>query len=253
MTKLLYFSGTGNTLWSAKKIAEKAGDCELVNIGTEAEKKNPVIEADAIVLLFPAYAYGAPLIVSDFMKRVQLRTQYFAAFVTYGTSPGGALAEIRRIVRRKKINAAWFGRIPAVENYIAMFGPQNQKTIERRMEMQRLATEEAVRRIADRQTNSVLEFRPVSAFVSKLFSLGAKIFYKWYKVTAGCDGCGICAKVCPVSAVKIKDSRPVFTGKCEHCQGCIHWCPKRAILFARVRSGTQRYHHPEISVTEMYE
>jgi len=254
LTKIVYFSGTGNTLWSAKRIAEQTGDkCELVNIGTETEKEKITIEADAVVLLFPAYAYGAPIIVNGFVKKAVFKTPYIAVFVTYGTSPGGALAEISRLLKRKETGAAWYGRIPAVENYIAMFGPQKQKTIEQRVEMQKNATEEAVRRITGRETNSVFSFRPVSAFVSLLFSLGAKIFYRWYRVTSDCDGCGICVNVCPVSAIFMNEGKPSFTKKCEHCQGCIHWCPKRAILFARVRSGTQRYHHPEISVNEIKE
>ncbi|MCL2479620.1 MAG: EFR1 family ferrodoxin [Treponema sp.] len=252
MTKICYFSGTGNTLWSAKKIAaQSGGETELINMGVCTGGKIS-LEAEAVILLFPAYAYGLPVIVRNFVKKAEFRTAYLAVFVSYGTSPGGALAEISRILGRKKITNLWFGRIPAVENYIAMFGPQKQKTIARRIEMQRTATEEAVRCIKERKTNRVFAFRPVSSCVSMLFSLGIKLFYRWYKVTDKCDGCGICQKVCPVAGIVMKNDKPQFTKKCEHCQGCIQWCPQKAILFGRVRSGTPRYHHPEIHITEMF-
>ena len=259
MTKICYFSGTGNTFWSAGKIAEQIGpaQCVLFNIGAADFSREITITADAVVLLFPAYAYGLPMIVRNFVRKAEFKTPggenpdgvtpYIAAFVTYGTSPGGALAEISRIFRRKKIKSAWYGRIPAVENYTAIFGPQKQKTIERRLQMQRAATEDAVRRINGQETNRVFAFRPFSAFVSSLFSIALKIFYKWYRVTGNCDGCGICGKICPVSAITMNNGRPVFSKKCEHCQGCIHWCPKQAIVFARVKSGTPRYHHPEVT------
>ena len=252
MTKICYFSATGNSLWSAKKIAERiGGECEFINIGVEAQKDALLLEADAVLLFFPAYAYGPPLIVKNFLKRAIIKASYFAAFVTFGTSPGGALAVVSRIVRRKEIKSFYFGRIPSVENYIAIFGPQKPKTIERRLELQRNATDEAVRCVMARKTNSINTFRPLSAFVFLLFSLGAKIFYKWYKVSGDCNGCGICEKFCPVSAITIKDKQPRFSGKCEHCQGCLNWCPKRAIQFGRFKFHIPGYHHPEISIADI--
>ncbi|MCL2319399.1 MAG: EFR1 family ferrodoxin [Treponema sp.] len=253
LTKICYFSGTGNTLWSAKKIAALiGGECDLVNIGMEAQKDTITIEADAVVLLFPAYAYGAPLAVRKFLEKAAIKTPYFAAFVTYGTSPGGALAEVARLVRRKEIGVVYFGRIPAVENYIAIFGPQKPKTIERRLGMQTSTTEEAARCVRERRTNRINTFRPLSAFVSLLFSLGVKIFYKWYTVSDKCNGCDICEKVCPVKAITMKDGRPVFSNKCEHCQGCLNWCPQKAIQFVRLKSDTPRYHHPEIKEADIF-
>ena len=58
MTKIYYFSGTGNCLWSAKKIAQLIGtDSELYNIGLEVEKDKIIIEAEAVVIVFPSYGY----------------------------------------------------------------------------------------------------------------------------------------------------------------------------------------------------
>ena len=252
MIKIFYFSSTGNTLWSARKIAElSGGECELVNIGVEAEKNEIILEAEAVVLLFPSYAYGLPLIVSRFAKRAVFKTPYVAAFATYGTSPGGTLAAMRRILKTKNIGSQFFGSIPAVENYLAIFGPQKTETIEQRMAMQRMATEEAARCVAERRTNRIITFRPASVFVWLLFSMGVKIFYRFYRVSGDCNGCRICEKVCPVSAITMRDGRPVFSGRCEHCQGCVDICPRRAIHFGRANSRTPAYHHPEISLSDL--
>ena len=256
MTKVYHFSGTGNSLWSAKKIAQAiGGESTLINIGSEAWKDKPVVQADAVVLVFPSYAFGLPLAVRRFVMNAEFKTPYLAAFVTYGSTQGGTLAALGCILRGKGIGSVFFGRIPAVENYIAIFGPPKGKTERRRLEMQRKATEEAARCVTERRVNRINIFRPVSAFIWLLFSLGTKIFYKRYRVSDDCDGCGICERVCPVSAVSVQEvrgkRRPVFSARCEHCQGCLNWCPKKAIHFGRLNSRVARYHHPEISLRDI--
>jgi ferredoxin len=252
LTKIYYFSGTGNSLWSAKEIARIAGG-ELFNIGAEARqiKKAIMIEADAVVIVFPSYAYGLPLMVRRFVKAAAFKTPYLAALVTYGSSPGGTLGALRRLLKGKGIAKMFFGRIPAVENYLAMFGPPNAQTLERRVLAQEKATAEAARCIVERRENRVSTFCPFSAFVSWLFSRGVKLFYRHYRVSADCNGCGVCAQICPAAAIVMRDSRPLFTPQCEHCQGCVDICPLRAIRFGRVQWGSPGYRHPGIAISEL--
>ena len=252
MIKIFYFSGTGNSFWSAKKIGQGVGgDYELINIGDEAQKSEIIIEADAVVFVFPSYAYGLPIIVRRFAKSAVFKTPYLAAFVTFGTSPGGTLGVLRRILKKKGIEKMYFGRIPAVENYLAIFGTQKEKKQKRRVSMQEKATEEAVRAVIEKRENKVCTCRVFSAFISRLFSLGVKIFYKSYRVGAHCTGCGVCEKICPVSAIAMKDGKPLFSNKCEHCQGCIDICPLRAIQFGRVKFGSPGYRHPDVTIAEL--
>jgi len=252
VTKIYYFSGTGNSLWSAKKISRIIGEpCELYNIALEAEKDEIIIDAEAAIIVYPSYAYGLPMIVRRFAKKAVFRTPYLAAFVTYGSDPGGTQAELSRILKKKNIGSLYFGKIPAVENYIPVFGPPNDKKIAERSAMQEKETEKAARHVIERQTNKVYPFRPLSSFISFLFSLGVKIFFKFYKVSDKCNGCGICEKVCPVAAIEIKEKRPIFSGKCENCSACINICPLRTIQFGRAKFGARGYCHPDISIKEL--
>ncbi|MDR1587483.1 MAG: EFR1 family ferrodoxin [Treponema sp.] len=253
MTKIFYFSGTGNTLWSAKKIAEMLnGNCELFNIGVEMRKPAEPIEANRVIVLFPAYAYQAPLLVRRFFIRSEVRSPYIAALATFGTDPGGALAEAYRIFKRKKTAVAYFASIPCVENYIPLFGPQSEETKRRRLALQKNATEKIARDILNRKTNSVWPLRPFSMCTSSLFRLGKPLFVKAFKVKAACNGCGVCARICPAANITIEGINPVFSAHCEQCQACLNWCPRRAIGYLRFDPDRFQYHHPEVTVSEMY-
>jgi ferredoxin len=255
MTALYYFSGTGNTLRAAAKIAEclrNGGEqCVLFNIAVETQKGPVFINADKAVFLFPAYAYQSPFMVRRFIEAAEIRSPYIAALVTFGSSPGGALAEISRALRRKKTALSFAGRIPSVENYIPIFGPQPDAKKTKRLALQEKASGEMARAVSERRTNTVWTFRPLSSLVSALLRTAIPLFVKKYTVSGECNGCGLCSRICPAAAITIKDLRPEFSPWCEHCQACFNWCPRHAVSFLRFRRDTPQYHHPDVKAADM--
>jgi ferredoxin len=253
MTKIYYFSGTGNTYWSAKKMAGRIGSAEMLPISREIKLPEVRIEADAAVFLFPAYAYGMPVMVRRFLEKAEIHADYLAALVSYGSSPGGALAEACRVLGRKKLTLNYAGRIPAVENYIPIFGAQKTETRAHRLALQAAATEQAAAAIVSRASNRVLMFRPFSGFVSAIFRFARPGMGRLFSVTAACNACGFCARLCPAGAITMTGGGPVFQSACEQCQACLNFCPRKAISFGRLRPDTERYHHPGVTAGELFE
>ncbi|AEF85325.1 putative 4Fe-4S ferredoxin, iron-sulfur binding domain protein [Treponema primitia ZAS-2] len=251
MTKIYYFSGTGNTYWSAKKLAGLIGDAAIFSISREIQQPEICIEADAAVFLFPAYAYGIPGMVSRFLKKADIRADYLAAAVTYGTSQGGALADVRRILAKKTLTLNYAALIPSVENYIPIFGVQEKRVQDKRIAMQTAATAQTAQAIIARESNSISTFRPISKMISALFLFARPLLVRGFRLTAACTACGLCARVCPSGAIRMTVEGPVFQKNCEQCQACLNFCPSRAISYKRLKPDTERYHHPEVTVGEM--
>ncbi|MCL2751245.1 MAG: EFR1 family ferrodoxin [Firmicutes bacterium] len=240
-----YFSGTGNTLWSAKKIAAGLSSAYLVNIGGK-DVPNEIV-ADAAVILFPAYAYGVPTIVRKLIKQTRFTCTYTAILTTYGSKPGGALAEAARLYRRAQGRRPnYMAGIPAQENFLPLFGAVDPKKEPSRRAMQAETTQQALDAIDKYETRKVYRFRPFSSLVSGLFRFARPLLPRFYKVSAErCTGCGICEQVCPVGAAELKDGKAVFNKKCEICMACLNRCPKNAVKFWRLKFDTPRYFHPE--------
>jgi ferredoxin/protein involved in ribonucleotide reduction len=251
MTKIYYFSGTGNTLAAAKRLSLLL-DGEVFNIaGCMQMPEYTAFAAERIVLMFPAYAYGVPFIVRRFVQRFRFDSPYIAALVTYGSAPGGALAEIAAVMKKQGRRLSFVSGIPSVENYIPIFGTPSEDICKKRLALQHDAVNAAALALAAGKQKNTVPFHPFSRLISGLFRLGKKFFVQAYTLNKKCNGCGLCVKICPVAAITLQNGKPVFGGACEHCQACLNWCPCQAVDYMRLKPGVPRYHHPDIEVAEM--
>jgi flavodoxin len=97
--KILYFTGTGNSLAVAKRIGG-----ELLSIPQEIHKKDIAYADDAIGLVFPEYYGSLPKMVRDFLGMAKFEADYFFAIVTCGSGAGTVLSDLQEAAEANGIH-----------------------------------------------------------------------------------------------------------------------------------------------------
>ncbi|OPY38214.1 MAG: NADH-plastoquinone oxidoreductase subunit [Methanoregula sp. PtaU1.Bin051] len=257
-TIIYYFTGTGNSLAAAKKIAAALGKTELVPIATLMDTPGDIMPAaERVGIAFPVYFAGLPAMVASFAARLRFReAAYVFAVATFGgAGAASALRQLDGILRENSSrgpDAGFAVRMPG--NYILMYeSPKGEK----RAAM--LATADGeIARIADAVQKCRKQELPRSLFEQVIHAL----MYRWFisrargkdrifTVSEKCTACGTCVSVCPAKNIELVDKKPVFLHHCEVCCACIHNCPAQAIEAGTKTERRQRYRNPEVTVAEL--
>ncbi len=243
MTMIFYFSGTGNSKWIADELARRTGDKTQSIADTMRDGASAVYAGCGarIGLVFPIYAWGAPLIVERFCKQMNLsECAYAYAVCSCGDEAGLAM---RRLKKMFPYQSAWSIAMP--NNYIVGFEVDSdelaQQKIARAQEKleaisQAILSQEHVYDVHEGAGSGVK-----TALVRPMFNTFARAT-KGFRVDETCNGCTLCARICPIGAIAMENGKPVWVKKhCTQCLGCINRCPKRAIQYGAGTATRGRY------------
>ena len=244
---ILYFSGTGNSNYVAKRIADALGD-EIVNLNAriKASDTSPVETDERLIIVTPTYAWRIPRVVRDWLLKTELHGAKNVWFVmTCGSEIGNADKYNRELCTEKGLSCMGTTQIVMPENYIAMFSAPKTDEERKIVAQAEPSIDQAIAAIQRNQpfapTRNNLYDRFMSGPVNPIFY---KCFVKANAFTASsaCIGCGQCVKRCPMNNVAIKDGKPSWGKNCTHCMACICYCPKEAIEYGKKSVGQPRYH-----------
>lgn len=245
---VLYFSGTGNSEYVAKRIARQIDD-EVMDLFDRIRAGNmePIHSERPYLVVAPTYAWQLPRIVRDWMLKADLQGNRACYFVlTCGDSIGNAGVYAEKLCEQKGLTFMGCAEILMPENYIAMFSVPDEQ--ESRNIVDRANP------VIDAVSDSILSGRALThrpGFVSKLLSgLVNRFFYRFvigdkrFRVLGHCTRCGKCEKGCPTQNIAMKEGLPAWNGRCIHCMKCICDCPVHAIEYGKKSVGKPRYHCP---------
>lgn len=247
---ILYFSGTGNSRYTAERIGHGLED-ETLDLFEKIRDRDysTVSSARPWVVVVPTYAWRIPRIVQNWLSHTRLQGSRDIYFVmTCGGDIGNAGSYCEKLCRARKLNYRGCMEIVMPENYIAMFdAPQREEALA------------IIQRAGKRIDEAIQYIRNEKIFPAKAAGLKGRlnsgivndIFYpafvhaKKFYATDGCISCGKCEKVCPLNNIQLQKGRPVWGKDCTHCMACISRCPKEAIEYGKHTKGLVRYTFPE--------
>ena len=241
---IYYFSGTGNSKWIAQQIAARTGD-QAVCI-PDLTKDGPtavfVGAGSNIGVVFPIYAWGAPLLVERFCRSIQAEDgAYTYAVCTCGDDAGRAMQRLRRFFAYQ---SAWSFAMP--NNYILGFDVDPPELEQKKIAAARERLNDVVESLQAQKkefdvhagTGAWLK----TALIRPMFNMFARRTQPFY-ATNDCNGCGLCERGCPTKAIVLEQGKPVWVRKhCAQCMSCINRCPQVAIQYGPGTVNRKRYY-----------
>ena len=251
---LLYFSGTGNSLSIAKKLAALLGNAKVAPFSDATN--HCLTSFQRVSLVYPVYYTHAPNAVVKMVHAFPLHAaQQVSLIATYSASHGYALQDVADTLVLLGVTAQQF-KIRMPGNYLLEYGafPQGlQKHLLKSADEK--ATHIAAQIMYQCATSPILPNR-MAKIGQKNASRKMQSFAelgKQFSYISQCISCGQCARICPVNTIQMAQNKPMWGDHCQQCMACVQWCPQDAISHPRRKSSRKRYHNPNITLQQMGE
>lgn len=249
---IFYFSSTGNSKYVANRISKAINDNNLYDIEKCLKEGNvnfTIKEGENFGFITPTYCWGLPSIVEEFLSKINIKLAsqncYCFFVTTYGTITGQAGAIANDYMKKKNIqfNALYSVKMP--DTWTPIFDLSNKEKVDNINEIAEKQIDAVIENIKNKEKGNFLKNR-----LSTIIRKPSKIYYekiretKHFHVNNNCIGCGLCARNCPVEAIKIENNKPTWIKeKCVMCLKCLHHCPKFAIQYGNKTQKHGQYVH----------
>jgi ferredoxin len=270
-TEIYYFSGTGNSLVTARNIAGKMNG-KFISIPSVMDQESLKTDAEVIGIVFPVYYAtndcGIPLIIGRFIRKLEnIGFKYLFAVCTSGYMPGETIENLSKLIKSRGAKLA-AGFTVTMSNKILTKEKQYKMSNNWKKKLEVIYENVKVRKKGKLETRGILVkllFAPLLLIIKPVFLGRYKrlsnslplpfnelipLADRSFQYNEKCNGCRICTRVCPVNNIKMVENRPVWQHHCENCLACYGWCPEEAI-HGDIVSYNERYHHPEVKISDM--
>lgn len=251
---VLYFTGTGNSLYVAKKL-----DNVRFSIPQMIHDDNKVYEDKRIGIVCPIYGHEMPEIVKKFIRESVFHTEYFYLVLTYGRMHGGAAELARQYLSECRLKADYINIVKMVDNYLPAFDMNEQLALDPEKKVDEhisliKADIDSYKQWEPEVTQADRDWHQRYLNIRKKEPIDIKSGI--FRVLNHCIGCGICMRVCPTGSIQVKNQHAQYidTGNCQMCLACVQHCPENAIrLKIPEKNPMARYHNGNIKLSEIVE
>lgn len=250
---IIFFTATGNSLSVAKAIGGRLMSVGHILRTRPAEISDP----EGIGIVTPVYNGNLPEPVELLVRRIgsgELRVDapYRFAVMTYGEIAGCAVNIFARLAFSCRLQLHYLRSIKMVDNNFTVVNVGRQICNQLRKHIpehvDEIVADISSRRIMLEQTGIVGLIAGPFMGLWRVKDPGRRFSFEREK----CNGCGVCADVCPKRNIRFTDRRPVWGDDCLLCTACYHNCPQGAVRFYGERS-TIQYRNPAVSLREICE
>lgn len=246
---IFFFSGTGNAkriaLW-IHELAEKRGiTCHLNNISNPKQyERSTAGEGALLVFISPIHGFNYPKITLDFIRNfpagnnevILMNTRAGMKIGNWITPGLTGIAFFLSAMWLRLKGYKIIGQIPydMPSNWISLHPALREETVKYIHKAMNARVHDHFNKILSGERlflsrKEIVQDVLIAPISLLYYFIGRFIIAKTFYATPQCDGCGICVKECPVSAIKWVDDKPFWTVHCESCMRCMNFCPRRAI------------------------
>lgn len=257
---IFYFSGTGNTLWAARQVAQATGE-QLLFIPEElkGECRYQLTENERIGFCFPVHGWQPPHIVRQFIGRLHIDCKskpYVYVVCTCGDSIGRTIEILQKELDNIGLQIDSTFSLIMPESYVCLpfmytDTPQreHEKIAQATEELEQYKTMICERRSGEVHTKRGLMPWTFSHVIGAYFNSHMITDRKFTVNTDACIHCGRCQQVCPTGDLLFDGTLPHWqhNGTCTCCLACYHHCPRHAINYGPItrRRGQYYFGHKE--------
>ena len=217
---VFYFTGTGNSLYIARRI-----DKDAVSIPQVMRGQERTFTDEAIGVVSPVYGHEMPAMVKDGGRLAARRS------LRCGSGFAGAAELALRFCRDCGKQPAYIHTLLMADNWLPAFDMEEEKQKDKNVEGQLAHILDDLKAQKHEISTVTDSDRAVHRqFLQSAGQMPADAWQHLIRVSSRCAGCGVCEKVCPSGSIHVENGRAVHVpGGCQTCLACVHACPEKPL------------------------